>query len=95
VARHWTTLAAMSSGIVGSKRTQLPHIATTVPDGTQSESRVKRFARGVRPAQSTAEGDFVPSAQVFLAQLALQPLVLVIDGSVVGRGGGALMIPVV
>jgi hypothetical protein len=28
VARHVTTLAAMISGIVGSQRTQLPHIAT-------------------------------------------------------------------
>ena len=33
VARHLTTLAALISGIVGSKRTQLPHIATQVPDG--------------------------------------------------------------
>ena len=32
-----TTLAAMISGIVGSKRTQLPHIATKVPDGTGRE----------------------------------------------------------
>jgi hypothetical protein len=38
VARHLTTLAAMISGIVGSKSTQLPHIAMNVPDGTQSES---------------------------------------------------------
>jgi hypothetical protein len=44
-ARHLTTLAALISGIVASKRTQLPHIAVKVPDGTQAESRVKRFAR--------------------------------------------------
>jgi hypothetical protein len=30
---------------VGSKSTQLPTIATKVPDGTKPESRVKRFAR--------------------------------------------------
>ena len=43
VARHVTTLAALISGIVGSKSTQLPNIAPKVPDGTKPESRVKRF----------------------------------------------------
>jgi hypothetical protein len=85
----------MISGIVGSKSTQLPHIAMKVPDGTQSESRVKRFARWVRNDKITADGYFVPYAQVLLAHLALQTLVLVIDGSGVGRGCVALMIHVV
>jgi len=95
VARHLTTLAAMISGIVGSKSTQLPHIATKVPDGTQAESRVKRFARWVRNDKITTEVYFVPYAKVLLAHLALQTLVLVIDGSVVGRGCVALMMHVV
>src|SRR5437762_11387016 len=90
-ARHVQTLAALISGIVGSKSTQLPHIATKVPDGTQSESRVKRFARWVDNARSTEEVYFVPYAAVLLAHLALQRLGLVLDGSVVGRGGVALM----
>ena len=95
VVRHVTTLAALVSGIVGSKSTQLPHIATKVPDGTQAESRVKRFARWVHNDKITADVYFVPYAQVLLAQLALQTLVLVIDGSIVGRGCVALMIHVV
>ena len=33
VARHLITLAALISGIVGSKSTQLPHIAAKVPNG--------------------------------------------------------------
>ena len=45
-ARHVQTLAALISGIVGSKSTQLPTIATKVPDGTKPESRVKRFVGG-------------------------------------------------
>jgi len=45
VARHLTTLAALISGIVGSKSPQLPSVATKIPDGTKPESRVKRFAR--------------------------------------------------
>jgi len=95
VARHVTTLAAMIRGIVGSQRTPLPHIATTVPDGTQAESRGKRFARWVRNARITEEVSCVPSAQVLLAPLALHTLVLIMDGRVVGRGWVALMLHVV
>ena len=94
-ARHLATLAALISGIVASKSTHLPKIATKVPDGAKPESRVKRFARWVDNAHITAEGYFVPYAEMLLAHLALQTLVLVIDGSVVGRGCVALMIHVV
>jgi hypothetical protein len=45
LARHLNTLAALISGIVGSKSTQLPNIAAKVPHGTKPDSRVKRFAR--------------------------------------------------
>ena len=94
-ARHLVTLAALISGIVASKSTHLPKIAGKVPDGTKAESRVKRFARWVDNARITAEGYFVPYAELLLAHLALRTLVLVIDGSVVGRGCVALMIHVV
>src|ERR1700741_3745157 len=95
VARHLTTLAALMSGIVGSKSTQLPHIATKVPDGTKPESRVKRFARWVDNAHILEEVYFLPYAEVLLCHLALQTVVLVMDGSVVGRGCNALMLHVV
>jgi hypothetical protein len=95
VARHCTTLAALISGIVGSKSTQLPQIATHVPDGKKLESRVKRFARWMRNDTITTDVYFVPYVQVLLAQLAVQTLVLVIDGSVLGRGCVALMMHVV
>jgi hypothetical protein len=91
LARHLTTLAALISGIVGSKSTQLPKMAAHVPNGTQPESRVKRFARWLRNDHITEEVYFVPFAEVLLTHLALQTLVLVMDGSVVGRGGVALM----
>ena len=91
VARHLTTLAALISGIVGSKSTHLPQIAMKVPDGTQAESRGKRFARWARNDRITAEVYFVPYAQVLLAHLALHTLVLIMDGSAVGRGCVALM----
>jgi hypothetical protein len=95
VARHLTTLAALISGIVASRSTQLPHIARHVPDGTKPESRVKRFARWIRNDHITSEVYFIPYAEVLLGHLAMQTLVLVIDGSVVGRGCVALMLHVV
>ena len=95
VARHLTTLAALISGIVGSKSTQLPSVATKIPDGTKPESRVKRFTRWLDNDNILEEVYFLPYADLLLRHLALQPLVLVMDGSVVGRGCVALMLHVV
>jgi hypothetical protein len=81
--------------MVASKSTQLPTIASQVPYGTTPESRVKRFTRWVGNDHISEEVYFVPSADVLLGCLALQPLVVVIDGSAVGRGGIALMVHVV
>jgi hypothetical protein len=91
MARHVTTFAALMSGIVGRQSTPLPKIAAHVPDGAKPESRVKRFARWVGNPTITEDAYFVPYAQVLLGHLALQTLVLIMDGSVVGRGGVALM----
>jgi hypothetical protein len=95
VVRHLLTLAALISGIVGGKSTQLPHIATKVPDRHKPESRVKRFARWLDNARILEEMSFLPYAEILLAHLACETLVLVMDGSVVGRGCGALMIHVI
>ena len=95
VVRHLTTLAALISGIVGSHSTQLPKIATQVPNGTKPESRVKRFARWVDNDAITTEVYFIPYAEILLRHLALQTLVVVMDGSSVGRGCVALMMHVV
>jgi Transposase DDE domain len=94
-ARHLNTLAALISGIVGSKSSQLPHIATKVPDGTKPESRVKRFTRWLDNDHILEEVYFLPYADVLLRHLALQTVVLVMDGSGVGRGCTALMLHVV
>jgi hypothetical protein len=89
------TLAALISGIVGSKNTQLPHIAAKVPNGTKPDSRVKRFARWVDNAHILEEVYVLPYADILLRHLALQTVVLVMDGSGVGRGCTALMLHVV
>jgi predicted nucleic acid-binding protein len=60
VARHLRTLAALISGIVGSKSTQLPPIAAQVPNGTTLESRAKRFARWCDNAHLLEEVYFLP-----------------------------------
>jgi hypothetical protein len=95
IARHLTPLAALLSGIVGRQSTQLPHIATKVPDGTTPESRGKRCARWCDQAHILEELYFLPSADVLLRPLALQTVGLVRDGSGVGRGCTALRLPVV
>jgi hypothetical protein len=90
-----STLAALISGIVGGKSTQLPHIATKVPDGTKPESRVKRFTRWLDNDRILEEVYFLPYAEILLRHLAVQTVVLVMDGSGVGRGCTALMLHVV
>ncbi len=94
LVRHLTTLAAFISGIVASKSTQMPHIAAKVPDGPKPESRVKRLTRWLDNERILEEMYFLPYAEILLAHVALETLVLVMDGSVVGRGCVALMIHV-
>jgi hypothetical protein len=89
------TLAALISGIVGSKSTQLPSVATKIPDGAKPESRVKRFTRWLDNERVLEEVYFLPYVDLLLAQLSLETLVVVMDGSVVGRGCLALMFHVI
>ena len=91
-ARHLTTLAAMSSGIVASTSTQLPQGAAKVPNGPKPASGVKRFARWLDNEHIMEEVYCLPYAEILLAHLALETLGCVMDGSVVGCGCGALMI---
>lgn len=95
LARHLNTLAGLISGIVGSQRTNLPHVASKVPDGTAPESRVKRFSRWIDNERIEFETYFMPFAEALLSSLADQTLVLVMDGSEVGRGCLTLMVSVI
>jgi len=63
-----TTLAALISGIVGSKSTQLPSIATKIPDGARPESRVKRLTRWLDNERILEEVYFLPYVDLLLAQ---------------------------
>jgi hypothetical protein len=95
MAQHLTTLAAFISGIVGSKSSQLPSIATKIPDRAKPDSRVQRLSRWLRNDEIKEEIYFLPYAAVLLTHLALETLVLVMDGSCVGRGCCALMMHVI
>ena len=68
VARHLTTLAALISGIVGSRSTQLPSVATKIPDGAKPESWVKRLTRWLDNERILEEVYFLPYVDVLLTQ---------------------------
>src|SRR5919202_6938490 len=94
--RHFNTLVAMICGLVGAQRTHLGHMADHAPSyGAHQESVRARFGRWLKNDVNTLDGWFLPVAEALLAQLAQQPLLLVLDGSVVGRGCLALMLSVV
>jgi hypothetical protein len=95
MAQHITVLAAFISGIVGSKSSQLPSIATKIADRAKPESRVKRLTRWLKNDAIKEEIYFLPYAEILLNCLALETLVLVMDGSGVGRGCSALMMHVI
>ncbi|MBN2386309.1 MAG: hypothetical protein JXB85_04760 [Anaerolineales bacterium] len=82
------------SGIIGSCRTNYPQIASKVPDQAKPESRVKRIPRFVNEADEKQEVHLMPFASALLSNLAERTLVLVMDGSEVGRGCLALMLSV-
>jgi hypothetical protein len=96
VARQLHTLAALISGIVGSKRTHLPAIAKKVPDETKKESRVKKYHRWIKNERIGAETYFLPYARALLERLAAHhPLLLAMDGSEAGRKCLTLMVGVI
>ena len=93
-AKQLNVLAALISGIVGSRRTNYPQIASKVPDQTKVESRVKRFSRFINEVEEAQEIHLMPFAAELLANLASFTLVLIMDGSEVGRGCVSLMLSV-
>lgn len=96
LARHLLTLAALITGIVGSRRAALPEIAAKAPDHAKAESRIKRYSRFLQNEKVTYEGFFLPFLPELLAALAQRgPLVIVFDGSTLGRGCVVLMASVI
>ncbi len=94
--KQLNTLCALICGLAGGRHAHLPTIADHAPsNGAQQESLIKRFRRFLQHDTHTVDGWFLPVAADLLTTLAAQPIQLVMDGSVVGRGCIALMLSVV
>ena len=94
--RHFNTLLALICGLCGSHHAHLSSIADHAPsNGADQESVITRFRRWLKRDTTTVTGWFLPVVKALLANRAQQPLTLVMDGSVVGRGCLALMVSVV
>ncbi len=95
-SRHLSTLAAMVAGIVAAGSSHLPKMAQKAPDKTKTQSRVKRFSRFIQNQGVTFEAFFMPCARDVVVSLsANQPLLVVFDGSALGRGCAVLMASVI
>jgi hypothetical protein len=93
---HVITLAALVSGLIGSKNAQLPAVAAKARWKCQkTASRERLFTRWLKRKNTTWEAYFLPFAKELIASLPSGPLFLVMDGSEVGRGCVALMLAVV
>jgi len=93
-ARHLMTLTAMICGIVGSKKTQLPAIASKIPGQAKRQSRITTLERWLKNETVTVDRYSLPCIQALLDSLPKGTLVLVIDGSQMGRGCMALVVSV-
>lgn len=91
MARHLTTLAAMISGIIGSRSCQLPAIASKTADSRKVDSRIRRFIRWIKNEKVDYETYFLPYAEALLSCLSHRILTIVVDGSSVGRNCISLM----
>ena len=93
-ACHLMPLTAMICGIVGSKSAQWPAIANKIPGPAKRQSRITPFERWLKNDKGTVERYYLPYVKELLKSLPDGPLVLVIDGSQIGRGCRALVISV-
>lgn len=93
--KHFNTLVALICGLTGGKHAQLPIIADHAPaGGANQESLIRRFTRFLKNEGHTLDSWFSPVARELLKTLASQPIQVVMDGSVAGRGCLALMLSV-
>lgn len=91
---HLVTLAMMITGIVMGRNAQLSAMSTEVPVNIKEKSIEMRLRRWVKHRKIEVEAVYMPFAQQILQALATSPLVLVMDGSQIGRGCMVLMVGV-
>ncbi len=91
---HLVTLAMMITGIVIGRNAQLSAMSAEVPVSVKEKSIEMRLRRWVKHSKIEVEAVYMPFAQQILQALASRPLVLVMDGSQIGRGCMVLMVGV-
>jgi len=91
---HVVTLAMMISGIVISRNAQLSVMSSEVPVGAKEKSIEMRMRRWVKHEEIDTDTIYLPFAQQILEALSAMPLLMVMDGSKVGRGCMVLMVGV-
>ena len=92
-ARHLNTLTGMITGIVQGKRCQFESMASKVPDKSKVSSRVKKFGRYTQNERIDQQSYYIPFIEALVIGLAsCGSLVLVMDGSEVGRNCLALVV---
>jgi hypothetical protein len=84
-ACHRVSLAALICGIVGSKSSKLPDIANKTPGRAKRSGRITTWRRWLNNKKVTQKDYYLPYLTDLLQSLPEGRLVLVIDGSVVGR----------
>ena len=95
-ARHLNTLAGMMTGIVQSKRCHFEMMAAKTPGSEKVASRVKRFRRYTQNEVIDRETYYMPFITELVIGLAQRgTLVVVMDGSEVGRNCLALVVSMV
>jgi len=94
-ARHLNTLAGFVYGIIQSQHVKLSAVAGESPKAGKEESRIMQLRRLLANEALDYTVYYLPFILIVLSGLANQPLVLVIDGSVIGRGCVTLMVSVV
>ena len=88
-------LAAFIAGIVGSKSTNQRKVAQHSGLKSKVESRIKQMTRWYKNQNISYELDYLPYLDHILAEFADDHVVVVIDGSDVGRGCMTLMISLI
>jgi hypothetical protein len=91
---HVLTLAMMIAGIVTGRSAQLSSVSAETATHAKEKSTEMRLRRWVKHESIDADVVYMPFAKQILERLSALPLVMVMDGSQVGRGCMVLMVSV-
>ena len=84
-ARHINTLAMIVAGVIGSQKCHLPAIAKKIPTDAKPQSITRKMERFLDNDAITSKKYYLPYVDGFLNALPAGPLLLIMDGSEVGR----------